>query len=256
MSTLAKPKLYETPSSPEALVERVDLLRLDATRRLEPDRQVEMGQFMTPAPIARFMASLFEGRGRSPRLLDAGAGIGSLTAAWVAEMCARKDPPREIAVVAYEVDPALVEYLRETLGSCRALCEHTGIRFEAEVRHEDFIAAGVDALRGGLFARAREDFDAAILNPPYRKIHSDSKTRRLLETLGAETTNLYAGFLSLAVGLLRPEGELVAITPRSFCNGPYFRSFRKGLLDAMALRRVHCFEADPKKGRLPAGRST
>jgi hypothetical protein len=42
-------------------------------------------------------------------------------------MCARKDPPREIAVIAYEVDPALLEYLRETLDACRALCEHAAI---------------------------------------------------------------------------------------------------------------------------------
>ena len=243
MSTLAKPSLIEAPSSPGALVDRVDLLRLDATRRLDPERQAEMGQFMTPAPIARFMASLFEGRGRSLRLLDAGAGIGSLTAAWVAEMCARKHPPHEIAVITYEVDPTLAEYLRETLAACRAYCGHLGVRFKGEVRQEDFIGAGVDALRGGLFPGAKEEFDAAILNPPYRKIQSDSRTRRLLEQLGVETTNLYAAFLSIAVGFLKPEGELVAITPRSFCNGPYFRSFRKALLDAMAMKRIHCFEA-------------
>jgi len=242
MSTLAKPRLHEGLSAHVALVERVDLLRLDAARRLDPGRQAEMGQFMTPAPVARLMASMFEGRRRSLRLLDAGAGIGSLTGAWVAEMSARKHPPQEIVVVAYEIDPTLVGYLREALHACKTHCERAGIRFESEVRQEDFIGAGVDALRGGLFPGSREEFDAAILNPPYRKIQSDSKTRRLLETLNAETTNLYAGFLSIAVGFLRPEGEIVAITPRSFCNGPYFRSFRKGLLDAVALTRVHCFE--------------
>src|SRR5262245_36462871 len=104
MSTAAKPRLPAFPSSAEALVERADMLRLDTTRRLEPTRQAEMGQFLTPAPIARFMASLFEARGPSVRLLDAGAGIGSLTAAWIAEMCGRQARPREIAVVAYEVD--------------------------------------------------------------------------------------------------------------------------------------------------------
>jgi adenine-specific DNA-methyltransferase len=202
-----------------------------------------MGQFMTPAPIARFMASMFEGGGQSLRLLDAGAGIGSLSAAWVAAMCTRKYPPHEIAIVAYEIDPALIEYLRATLDACRALCDQRGIRFKAEIRQEDFIGAGVDLLRGGLFPEPREEFDGTILNPPYRKIHSDSKTHRLLEALGAETTNLYAAFLSIAIGLLSRGGELVAITPRSFCNGPYFRPFRKNFLDAMALRRIHCFEA-------------
>jgi len=35
-----------------------------------------------------------------------------------------------------------------------------------------------------------------------------------------ETSNLYTAFLAIAIKLLEPGGELVAITPRSFCNGP------------------------------------
>ena len=36
---------------------------------------------------------------------------------------------------------------------------------------------------------------------------------------------------------------MVAITPRSFCNGPYFRPFREAFLREMALQRVHVFES-------------
>jgi adenine-specific DNA-methyltransferase len=39
--------------------------------------------------------------------------------------------------------------------------------------------------------------------------------------------------------LLDRSGELVAITPRSFCNGPYFKPFREDFLEAMSLRRLH-----------------
>ncbi len=46
--------------------------------------------------------------------------------------------------------------------------------------------------------------------------------------------------------MLEPGGELVAITPRSFCNGPYFRRFRIRLLDMMSLRRIHVFESRKK----------
>jgi adenine-specific DNA-methyltransferase len=86
-------------------------------------------------------------------------------------------------------------------------------------------------------------FDCAILNPPYKKINSDSETRSILRELGVETSNLYTGFLSLALMLLDPDGELVAITPRSFCNGPYFKPFRKLLLETITLRRLHVFES-------------
>jgi adenine-specific DNA-methyltransferase len=43
--------------------------------------------------------------------------------------------------------------------------------------------------------------------------------------------------------LLQPGGEMVAITPRSFCNGSYFRTFRHFFLRKMHLRRLHVFES-------------
>ena len=54
----------------------------------------------------------------------------------------------------------------------------------------------------------------------------DSQPRRLLSRMGIETSNLYTGFLAVAVRLLAPSGELVAITPRSFCNGIHFNGKR------------------------------
>ena len=46
----------------------------------------------------------------------------------------------------------------------------------------------------------------------------------------------------LAALRLRPEGEMVAIVPRSFCNGPYFKPFRTQFFSMMGLRHVHLFE--------------
>ena len=43
------------------LVEQVDLRRKFADGTLAPAQRQSLGQFMTPAPIARFMASLFTG---------------------------------------------------------------------------------------------------------------------------------------------------------------------------------------------------
>jgi hypothetical protein len=36
-----------------------DRYRLDATRQLDPDSRAQLGQFLTPAAVAQFMASLF-----------------------------------------------------------------------------------------------------------------------------------------------------------------------------------------------------
>jgi adenine-specific DNA-methyltransferase len=100
----------------------------------------------------------------------------------------------------------------------------------------------VTRLHHGLFAAQENGFTHVILNPPYKKINGETPTRRLLSSAGIEVSNLYGAFVWLAVCLTQPGGETVAITPRSFCNGPYFRRFRKTLLSLIDLRQIHTFE--------------
>lgn len=226
----------------DQFLDNVDAARRQASDQLDPARRSELGQFLTPSPIGRFMASMFETRRAEVRLLEAGAGVGSLLAAFVAAACSERKKPKVISAVAYEVDDLLVEGLRGTVRGCKALCKDVGVGFNADVRQEDFIAASARLL-GDLFGRSDERFNCTILNPPYRKISSDSDTRRHLRSVGIETSNLYTAFLALSLKLLEPGGEMVAITPRSFCNGPYFRPFRELFLDTMDIQRVHIFDA-------------
>jgi adenine-specific DNA-methyltransferase len=225
------------------VLEWVNLLRLDAYRRITGDDRARLGQFLTPPPTARLMASMLDAEGATVRLLDAGAGVGMLSIASVIELLRRTRLPREIVVTAYEIEPVFIEYLHETMRACQALCSQLGVMFSSHILEEDFIDAGVGMIGGGLFAPAIIPFSCAILNPPYGKIQSRSRTRMSLRTVGIEANNLYTAFLWLAMRLLNPEGEIVAITPRSFCNGPYFRPFRQALLDSMYLKRVHVFES-------------
>ena len=229
------------PIQIENLLERVDFLRLEAIQKLTADR-AEKGQFFTPLKIAQFMARLFAERPSRLNILDAGAGIGSLSAALVVEACQWNPKPSAITITAYEIDPTLAAYLHITLGYCQEVCCREEIHFEYEVVQDDFIRAAVDTLSGSNLFSLRKSFNAAILNPPYRKINAASTTRRLLRKVGVETTNLYAAFLWLTIRLLEPNGELVSITPRSFCNGPYFLPFREVLLKTMSINRVHIFD--------------
>ncbi len=249
--TLEQTPYTASPAIPHAhqlsLMDQIEATRRIATLELDPGSRADLGQFMTPAPVARLMAGMFERLTGDIRLLDAGAGIGSLTAAFVEEGCRRKARPRSITATAYELDSILARHLERTQAACRAACEDRGIRFSAQIAHDDFIERATALLRQDLFSeRDYPRFNCAILNPPYRKINSDSKTRRLLSSIGIETSNLYTAFVALAIRLLEDGGELVAITPRSFCNGPYFKPFRDLLLDAMMLKRVHVFHARNK----------
>ncbi len=105
------------------LVDSVDFFRLDANRKLDSSRRSDLGQFMTPPATARLMASMFEAKHKELTLLDAGAGVGSLTAAFVGEVSNRKNKPQSIHATAYEVDSELCEYLLSTLQQCKQTCE-------------------------------------------------------------------------------------------------------------------------------------
>jgi adenine-specific DNA-methyltransferase len=206
-------------------------------------RQGELGQFFTPAPIADFMASMFGPLPEHVRLLDAGAGTGALTAAFISRLCQRKDAVRVVDATLYEVDSTVQLALTETMVKCRDTCASAGIRFDFTIHATDFLEDISTRLSDDLFGGTPPEFDAAIVNPPYRKINAGSAERLHLRRAGIETSNLYTGFIALIQLLLAPGGQLVAITPRSFCNGPYFRPFRDEFLASLELRRLHVFES-------------
>lgn len=229
-------------AAPATLVARLEQRRLQARGQLDPQKRATYGQFMTPYRVAQFMARLLQmHRSDEVRLLDAGAGIGSLTAAFVETYCGHHTPGRHLRVTAYEIDPALTASLRHTLRDCQQYCYRTGIAFDATVCMEDFLAAATRQLLQQSAASSR--FTHAILNPPYKKIPAASIHRQLLRSLGIVTGNLYTAFLAVTIQLLEPGGEMVAIIPRSFCNGPYFTAFRRLLLETMALRHIHIFDS-------------
>ena len=233
------------------LLERLDLERLEISNRLagDPKRRADLGQFFTPASVAHFMAAMLRVP-RPPkelRLLDAGGGNGMLTAAAVAALCTRPTSARPDALHAtvWEIDDRLVTDLARTFEHCRHVCDAAGVRFTGTLHQENFLLDAADQLHnGGLFPRPRTPrFHAAILNPPYRKLRSESAERAVMSSVGIETSNLYSAFVWLALELLEDGGELVAITPRSFMNGSYFRPFRQALARAFSFRRVHVYDA-------------
>lgn len=218
-----------------------DEARLLISPTLDPKQRSKMGQFMTPAPIASYMAGMFDSLPKDVRLLDAGSGVGSLIAAFVDHVIRLKDGPRSIDVTAFEVDPVLIRQLKETLAVCTEECENAGIVFTAQIIEQDYVLHSADVNQSD--SPATYQFDCAILNPPYAKISSASKTRSALRSLGIETSNLYTAFVAVAILQLVPNGQLVAITPRSFCNGSYFEPFRRLMLGHTSLRKIHVYES-------------
>jgi adenine-specific DNA-methyltransferase len=148
--------------------------------------------------------------------------------------------------MAYETDSAILPFLTETVKRCEALCTSNGIRFRGIVEHKDFVPDAIAETRDSLFVVPGMRFTHIILNPPYKKINTRSAMGKRLYAAGLEVANLYAAFVWLSARVLAPGGEIVAITPRSFCNGPYFKKFRVAFLKMVNLTRIHVFVSRKK----------
>jgi len=222
-------------------LEVIDLMRITANKLNSSKHKSDLGQFLTPAPIADFMSSLFNNMHcEEIRLLDPGAGIGTLSASFV-ERLLKEEINTELFLEVFEIDNAMLSFLMESISVCKDKCDAKNIAFNNTISNRDFIETAVERL--GLFGISSTQFTHCIMNPPYKKIPSTSKHRSLLRAIGIETCNLYSAFVALAIKLLAPGGELVAIIPRSFCNGVYFKPFRKLLLQSMSLQQIHVFES-------------
>ena len=230
---------------PFSLAQFAEAGRIEACRQLDQQRRASLGQFLTPPHIARFMASFVSRVPDEIDLLDPGAGMGALTAAFVAEVLRRPTRPSVIRADAFEIETGFHDQLADVLNACRDECRRAGLAFELRILPKDFLEAATDSLSGSdLFrTRALPSYTHVIMNPPYRKLNAQSRDRLRLREVGIETSNYYAAFLWLAMRLLRTGGEFISINPRSFCNGPYFKPFRSDFLREMTLKRLHIFDS-------------
>lgn len=233
------------PTLAENLQHQVDAIREYSNTLLDEKTRGCKGQYMTPNPVAKILAEKFINLDGDLSILDAGAGIGSLTTALIARSV-QEFQPTSIASNTWELEPVLLEYLNKSLTLNNTFCNVNQVGFSSNINSVDFIESAVDLLQARARGESTTTFNKAILNPPYLKIATSSNERKLLRSVGVETGNLYSCFVALALMLIEDGGELVAITPRSFCNGPYFNDFRRILLDNNSLCKLHVFDSRKK----------
>lgn len=222
-------------SSIEEFLARVEQRRSMTGASLDSKVRGAWGQFFTPRASADLLASMAPlPKAGDWRLIDPGAGVGSLTAALVARWLTETELPT-MSVLAYEIDPRLVEPLEATLAEARSLASTVERKLHTTIRDENFV----------LHPPATGAGNILLMNPPYKKLSVDSDERAALlcGERPVRVTNMYAAFLVRAVRALAPGDGLVAITPRSFANGPYFKDLRSELLERACFRRIHVFEA-------------
>lgn len=215
------------------------------TQRSEASRK-NLGQFLTPPVVARFMAQEFRPSSCSIRVLDPAMGSGVLACA-VIEQAIGEGFPNDILIEGYEIDEELAAAATKALGMAARRAAERGIAVQILVRCADFLLRQAQRLQPSLYAESGSEngeasYDYVIANPPYFKLSRDDPRVKALAGQIKGDTNIYALFMALCAKSLHPDGLACFIVPRSFCSGAYFAAFRAEFIASNIPTHVHVFE--------------
>lgn len=201
----------------------------------------ENGQFFTPQIIANFMSSLAEIHKDRIKVLDPGCGVGILSAALIETLISKNKSLKLIELVAFETDVEILPFAENCFEYLRLWLRNKGIDFNFFLCKNDFILHNTMVLNNSL--NTAELYDIVISNPPYFKLPKNDERIKIAKSVIYGQSNIYTIFLILAAKLLKDEGQLIFITPRSFCSGSYFRLFRELFFSTVELKLIHLFDS-------------
>lgn len=199
------------------------------------------GQFFTPQNIADFMSSFIKIDKEKIKILDPGCGIGILSAALIERIVARMNSLKVVELVAFETDVEILPFTEYCFEYLRFWLQNRGIDFTFFLCKNDFILHNSLILNNN--ENSSELYDIVISNPPYFKLPKDDERIKIVKSVIFGQSNIYTIFLLVAAKLLKEDGELVFITPRSFCSGSYFRLFRELFFSIVDLKSIHLFDS-------------
>jgi adenine-specific DNA-methyltransferase len=201
----------------------------------------KIGQFFTPPSVAKYMASLMDYKKSSIRILEPGAGTLMLTGALCDEIILNKFI-KTIHVDLFETDEKIIPLLRRNMEMIKKTMEDNEKHLTYTIIQENFILyheffwKDIDEI--GI-----EPYDLAICNPPYKKIGKNDEEAIVMSSIVYGQPNIYFLFMALSAKLLKDDGQLIFITPRSFTSGAYFKKFREYFLNTVRLTNLHLFHS-------------
>lgn len=218
----------------DAILFEIDLLSYRHAKTTTASEKRAAGQIFTPLAMAKQLISLIDNfDDKACVYADAGTGTGILSAALLARHAKESlTPPKSL--IAYEKDERLHSDWNTNFFK---ISQKLGMNEDSCKLQSDFYKEAKSILGSGRTLCGNKA-SRLVLNPPYKKLGSKDSLSLLLKEHGIYAPNHYAAFLGLSVKWLEDKGELLAIIPRSFFNGAYFKRFRGWLSSKMSIEHI------------------
>jgi adenine-specific DNA-methyltransferase len=222
------------------MLEKIIELTNQYIENMPKTERKKYGQFFTSMETARFMVELYNipQNMKSVSVLDAGAGSGILSCAFIEQM-EKLDFVEDIELTCYENDNNVLPLLRDNIRYCK---QHSHKNITVNIITDNYILCQYLDFNNMIGCNPNPTkFDFVIGNPPYMKISKDALEATSMPKVCYGAPNLYFIFASMGLFNLKDNGEMVYIIPRSWTSGAYFKKFRQYFLSEGKLEHIHLF---------------
>lgn len=200
-------------------------------------KRKSIGQFFTAFSTAEFMGKLIYCNKKNISILDAGAGTGLLATAVLQNLLENQNS-QTISIDFYENNEDIIPVLKSSIAMLENFAALKNKRIKSRIINENFIVHNGEAWN----SQCDEGiYDIVISNPPYKKISKSNEEATIMSDIVFGQPNIYSLFMAMSVKLLKSQGELVYIVPRSWTSGLYFSSFRRYFFSFMQVTHLHLF---------------
>ncbi|MCF8361679.1 MAG: Eco57I restriction-modification methylase domain-containing protein [Prolixibacteraceae bacterium] len=234
-------EIYNSPS------EFAEIIGLQYSRSTSEKHKKDNGQFFTSKPIADFMGNLAVPKSKKISILDPGCGTAILSCSLIEKLVQLSDIT-EIELTLFENDENILAKTQKVIDFLVAWLKKRKIHLSYHINQDDFIIENSNVFnKTTLFGTEDiKQYDYIISNPPYFKIQKTDKRAIVAKELVYGQPNIYSLFMGISAKLLKQDGELIFITPRSFAAGNYFKAFRQSFFNEVGISDIHIFESRNK----------
>jgi adenine-specific DNA-methyltransferase len=227
--------------------EFAEVLGLEYASSTSDKHKKDNGQYFTPKQIADFMGNLASTKTNKISILDPGCGTGILTCSLI-ENLIQKSAITEIELVLYETDENVLTITQKVIEFLAFWLAEKNIHLKYIINRADFVIENSKVFEiSTLFGSENvSHYDYIISNPPYFKISKNDKRAKAARELVYGQPNIYSLFMGVAAKLLKQDGEMIFITPRSFAAGNYFKAFRQSFFKDVSISNIDIFESRNK----------
>mgnify|MGYP000400963465 CR=1 FL=1 len=228
-------------SSSEDLVEQAHYAISDLSRRaskaLSASTKTKYAQYFTEGVIAQAMSKRLTLSGDTLRIGDHGAGSGVLGATTLVQLMSRHGRGA-LNLGAYEIDESLYAAFFDSMAIVEQFACDSVSRLPTYTLSGDFTTTDLEVIK-----KRQNTLNGAVINPPYQKLNQSTDVAQFMKKHFVSVPNMYALFVVLTIDMLKDGGEMVAILPRSFMSGAYFKLFRRWLRQQGSIDWFHRYKS-------------